>query len=221
MTEEILIVKREAEAVSIMDVVACNEKSRAKSLEQNELWIVDRQTGRVLPYRGGGVRAGTAHRCAGWWEVVVTGELLEESAPSAAAATARADAATAPAEPPEAPAADSASTGAASATAGSGEAPAERSAAPESTVLAHLTQTIRTRRQTMPEGSYTTHLFTKGADKIRKKTGEEAVELILARESGEIVSEAADLVYHMMVLLEVEGLTIDAVLAELARRHAE
>jgi phosphoribosyl-ATP pyrophosphohydrolase len=203
MTEEILIVKREADGASILDVVACNEKSRAKSLEQNELWIVDRQTGRVLPYRGGGVRAGTAHRCAGWWEVVVTGELLEESASSAAAATTRrADAAPAPAE-----ALADAATG--------------RTAAPDSGVLAHLTETIRTRHQTMHEGSYTTHLFAKGADKIRKKTGEEAVELILARESGEIVSEAADLVYHMMVLLEVEGLTIDAVLAELARRHAE
>ncbi|MFW5643852.1 MAG: phosphoribosyl-ATP diphosphatase, partial [Alkalispirochaeta sp.] len=69
------------------------------------------------------------------------------------------------------------------------------------------------------EGSYTTHLFTKGPDKIRKKTGEEAVELILARSNEELLSEAADLIYHLMVLLEAEGLSITDVISVLHRRH--
>jgi len=71
----------------------------------------------------------------------------------------------------------------------------------------------------MPEGSYTTHLFTKGPDKIRKKTGEEAVELILARTEDELLSEAADLIYHLMVLLETENLSIADVISVLHSRH--
>jgi phosphoribosyl-ATP pyrophosphohydrolase len=85
--------------------------------------------------------------------------------------------------------------------------------------LHQLQALIDDRRQTLPEGSYTTHLFNKGAEKIRKKTGEEAVELILARSKEEMIYEAADLIYHLMVLLSAEGLSIDEVLAELARRH--
>jgi phosphoribosyl-ATP pyrophosphohydrolase len=86
--------------------------------------------------------------------------------------------------------------------------------------LDHLTALIKDRRNKMPEGSYTTHLFSKGIEKIRKKTGEEAVELILARDKKEIVGEAADLVYHMMVLLEAEGLGLSEVIAELKRRES-
>ena len=70
----------------------------------------------------------------------------------------------------------------------------------------------------MPEGSYTTHLFEKGEEKIRKKTGEEAIELLLARERSDIVYEAADLIYHMMVLLEVKEIPIGEVLGELESR---
>ncbi|TVQ38312.1 MAG: phosphoribosyl-ATP diphosphatase [Spirochaetaceae bacterium] len=70
----------------------------------------------------------------------------------------------------------------------------------------------------MPEGSYTTHLFREGLDKIRKKTGEEAIELILARGDQEIISESADLLYHLTVLLQAAGLSIDAVLDRLRDR---
>lgn len=85
--------------------------------------------------------------------------------------------------------------------------------------LEELTQIIRARRQTLPEGSYTTHLFQKGEAKIRKKTGEEAVELILSQTPQELVSEAADLVYHLMVLLEVNDLDLIQVVEVLERRH--
>lgn len=88
-------------------------------------------------------------------------------------------------------------------------------------VLASLSLLIAQRHREMPEGSYTTHLFEKGLDKIRKKTGEEAVELILARDEKDVIYESADLVYHMLVLLEASDLSWPEVAEELARRHAE
>lgn len=85
-------------------------------------------------------------------------------------------------------------------------------------VLSSLVAVIRDRRREMPEGSYTTHLFSAGREKIRKKTGEEAVELILAGTRAELTSETADLIYHLLVLLEVEGISLDEVAGELKRR---
>ncbi|MGC9311170.1 MAG: phosphoribosyl-ATP diphosphatase, partial [Sediminispirochaetaceae bacterium] len=73
--------------------------------------------------------------------------------------------------------------------------------------------------QTMPEGSYTSHLFSSGPEKIRKKTGEEAIELLLADTPEQMLYEAADLVYHLMVLLVSENLSFDQVCAELQHRH--
>ena len=87
--------------------------------------------------------------------------------------------------------------------------------------LGHLQNVLIERKREMPEGSYTTHLFRSGAEKIRKKTGEEAIELILASTRGEIIYEAADLIYHMLVLLISENISIDEVLAELGKRAAE
>ncbi len=87
-----------------------------------------------------------------------------------------------------------------------------------SNTLQSLEELLKRRQLELPEGSYTTHLFSSGAEKIRKKTGEEAVELILAPGRDEIVYESADLIYHMMVLLVSEGISVDEVLAELDRR---
>ena len=85
-------------------------------------------------------------------------------------------------------------------------------------VLASLVNVIRDRRREMPEGSYTTHLFSAGNEKIRKKTGEEAVELILASDRAQLTSETADFIYHLLVLLEVEGISLDEIAAELKGR---
>ncbi len=85
-------------------------------------------------------------------------------------------------------------------------------------ILENLEKTIKERAEKLPEGSYTTHLFKSGLSKIRKKTGEEAVELILAKDKDEIVYEAADLIYHIMVLFEAEGLKFGNVLKELEKR---
>ncbi len=87
-----------------------------------------------------------------------------------------------------------------------------------SSVLHELEALVAERKQTMPEGSYTSHLFKAGLSKIRKKTGEEAVELILAQSKEEIKSEAADLLYHLMVLLAATEVSLDEVLVELSTR---
>lgn len=85
--------------------------------------------------------------------------------------------------------------------------------------LRSLAQVIHKRHTDMPEGSYTTHLFQKGESKIRKKVGEEAVELVLASTPQDVIYEAADLIYHMMVMLENNGLSLGDVLRELKGRE--
>lgn len=73
-----------------------------------------------------------------------------------------------------------------------------------------------------PEGSYTTYLFEQGIDKILKKVGEEATEVIVAGKGGdkqETVYEIADLAYHVMVLMVQMGIDTKDVIAELAKRH--
>lgn len=196
-------------AARVVDLVACNDKSRTKTLERGELWIVDPETGRVLPYRGGGVTAGAFIPTAGIWEVTVSGRIPEPAAAPAGA------------ESPEAVPHDRARpAGAARHPSGpTGPTGAGGEVTDPTTVIADLGDLIAERRRTMPEGSYTTHLFNKGPEKIRKKAGEEAVELILATQQEELRSEAADLIYHLMVLLEVEGLRLEDVIATLAARH--
>lgn len=78
------------------------------------------------------------------------------------------------------------------------------------------------RKNQPQEGSYTSYLFDKGLDKILKKVGEEATEVIIAakaEDKAETIYEVADLCYHVMVLLVHYGITLDEVTAELSRRH--
>jgi len=85
-----------------------------------------------------------------------------------------------------------------------------------------LTEIIKDRRDNPKEGSYTNYLFGKGLDKILKKVGEEASEVIIAakNQSGEeITYETADLIYHLSVLLVNSNLTWDDIRDELAKRH--
>ena len=89
-------------------------------------------------------------------------------------------------------------------------------------LLTRLARIIADRHRDMPPGSYTTSLFERGLPKISQKVGEEAIETVVAShaESDErLASEAADLLFHLMVLLEARGVSFDAVLAELARRE--
>ena len=90
------------------------------------------------------------------------------------------------------------------------------------TFLDQLSTLIAARHRTMPENSYTTSLFRDGAARIAQKVGEEGVELALARmknDPEETKNEAADLLFHMMVLLEDAGLAFRDVVAVLQERH--
>ncbi len=89
-------------------------------------------------------------------------------------------------------------------------------------MISELYQTILKRKQTMPEGSYTTSLFKQGEDEILKKVGEEAVEVILAAKAQgneRLIEEVADLTYHTLVLLAARGLTPEDIAAELEKRR--
>ncbi len=93
---------------------------------------------------------------------------------------------------------------------------------PPVAILARLADRIHTRRDTDPATSYTARLLHSGIDRIGKKIGEEAAELIIAAKNGnpaEIAYELADLIYHSLVLLEQQGVTTEAVWAELTRRY--
>ncbi|MGE8080594.1 bifunctional phosphoribosyl-AMP cyclohydrolase/phosphoribosyl-ATP diphosphatase HisIE [Peribacillus loiseleuriae] len=95
---------------------------------------------------------------------------------------------------------------------------------PDANFLLELEKLIGARKETMPEGSYTTYLFEKGVDKILKKVGEEAAEVIIAaknRDHDELSLESADLLYHLFVLLQEQELPFADVLAVLQQRHAK
>ncbi len=90
-----------------------------------------------------------------------------------------------------------------------------------SNVMQQLWATIQARKATMPEGSYTAHLFRSGENEILKKIGEESVEIIIAAKGegdDRVIYESADLVYHLLVLLAQRGLTWEQVEAELSQR---
>jgi phosphoribosyl-ATP pyrophosphohydrolase/phosphoribosyl-AMP cyclohydrolase len=88
--------------------------------------------------------------------------------------------------------------------------------------LNDLYSLIADRKETRPEGSYTTYLFNSGLDKILKKIAEESGEVIIAaknRAAAEIVSELADLFYHLLVLMVERGVKLADVQGELVRRR--
>lgn len=91
-----------------------------------------------------------------------------------------------------------------------------------SDTLARLAATIAARRAADPDSSYVARLHAKGLGKIAQKVGEEAVECVIAALSEDaraLTGEAADLLFHLLVLLDARGVPLDAVLAELDRRE--
>ncbi|MCK0127484.1 phosphoribosyl-ATP diphosphatase [Erythrobacter sp. F6033] len=88
--------------------------------------------------------------------------------------------------------------------------------------LERLEKTIAARREASPDSSYVAKLNAKGVAKIAQKVGEEATETVIAAVSGsneELVGESADLLFHLMVLLNAKGVSFDHVLGELDRRE--
>jgi phosphoribosyl-ATP pyrophosphohydrolase/phosphoribosyl-AMP cyclohydrolase len=88
--------------------------------------------------------------------------------------------------------------------------------------LLKLQNLIDQRKRDLPEGSYTTELFNKGVNRIAQKVGEEAVELIIEAKDADdkkFLNEAADLMYHLLVLLSAKGYRIEDVVKVLEDRH--
>ena len=86
-----------------------------------------------------------------------------------------------------------------------------------------LARVIGERMAARPEGSYTARLVAAGVKRVAQKVGEEGLEVALAGAGGsdeEVVAEAADLLYHLLVLLRVRGLPLERVIGELRARHA-
>ncbi len=89
-------------------------------------------------------------------------------------------------------------------------------------MIDRLEALIRERRSADAGSSYTASLFAKGREKIAQKVGEEATETVIAALSGDpakLTSEAADLVFHLLILLEEGGVSFADILAELERRE--
>ena len=89
-------------------------------------------------------------------------------------------------------------------------------------MLGKLQRIVLDRKENPAEGSYTCYLFEKGIDKIAKKAGEEAVEMVIASKNEdreELIGECADLLYHTLVLLAERDVKLSDVCTELLRRH--
>ena len=89
-------------------------------------------------------------------------------------------------------------------------------------ILERLDLTIQGKTTESPNKSHTAKLLKKGTEKCAEKFGEEAIELIVAsvkKKKKEIIGEAADTLYHMIVLLRSKNISIDAILTELASRE--
>jgi phosphoribosyl-ATP pyrophosphohydrolase/phosphoribosyl-AMP cyclohydrolase len=88
------------------------------------------------------------------------------------------------------------------------------------TMVERLARTIEQRHREMPEGSYTVSLIEGGPERLAQKVGEEAVEVVIAALAGErMPEEAADLIYHLLVLLEERGVGTEDVARVLRERH--
>ena len=93
-----------------------------------------------------------------------------------------------------------------------------------SDILTQLAQTIEARKGADPESSWTAKLLSKGPEKAAEKFGEEAVEAIIEAVKGDtaaLTREAADVIYHLMVMLAARDVALSDVLAELKRRTSQ
>ena len=91
-----------------------------------------------------------------------------------------------------------------------------------SDILFRLEQTLLARKNAAPGSSYVASLYTKGIDAVLKKVGEEATEAIIAAKGNDprqLTAEAADLIFHTLVMLAAKDVALSDVLAELERRE--
>lgn len=93
---------------------------------------------------------------------------------------------------------------------------------PAADIIDRVVDIIKARRNSPQEGSYTTYLFNEGIDKILKKVGEESTEVIIGAKNNdneELTAEISDLIYHVLVLMELQGVTVSDIKQELLKRH--
>ncbi|MEW7008934.1 phosphoribosyl-ATP diphosphatase [Lentilitoribacter sp. EG35] len=91
-------------------------------------------------------------------------------------------------------------------------------------VLSDLETIVASRAAASPDESWTAKLISQGQEKASKKLGEEAVETVIAamkNDRGELVSESADLLFHLLVVLKIADIPLDDVMAELAKRTGQ
>lgn len=90
-------------------------------------------------------------------------------------------------------------------------------------MIEQLYEEILTRKNNPKEGSYTNYLFQQGLDKILKKVGEEATEVIIAakNDQAELIFETSDLIYHLLVLLAEKDISLAMVKNELKKREGK
>ncbi len=167
----------------IAETVQTNPKGYRKSIENNSIWAVNPETGRLLPLSAHYNIIGFSEK-EGWYEAHITDTVDSDKSRTEAVPDGR-------------------------------QIPAEAGSA----VIESLFRVIEKRRKELPEGSYTTHLFNSGLSKIKKKTGEEAIELLLAETREETIYEATDLIYHLLVLLSASGIEPREIFEELRNRE--
>lgn len=95
---------------------------------------------------------------------------------------------------------------------------------PSFSMITELTGKIKDRKENPQDGAYTTYLFDKGLDKILKKIGEESTEVVIGAKNNdkdELTNELADLLYHSLVLMEEQGVTVKDIKQILNERHIE
>jgi len=91
-------------------------------------------------------------------------------------------------------------------------------------VVHQLVANIKDRKENPVQGAYTTYLFNEGIDKILKKVGEEAAEVIIGAKNNdkqEVIWEVSDLIYHTLVLMELLGVSLEDLKEELTKRHIQ
>lgn len=177
---------------AVKSAALMNKKSYQKSVESKKLWIVHPETGRVLPWAGEAAFLSLFEEDGYYAVTLASGSEMNGIELSKRDVDVEAH--------------DETKVG------------SEKGYS--SNILYKLAETIRKRKEEMPAGSYTTHLFEKGLEKIKKKVGEEAIELILAGSKEDIVYESADLIYHLLVLLEESEVEFHDLMVELERRDS-
>ena len=88
--------------------------------------------------------------------------------------------------------------------------------------LEELYEIIKKRRAEKPDGSYVVNLTEQGVDRVIQKVGEEAIETVIAAKNTNkkrLISESADLIFHLLILMEMKGIDLDDIYSELKKRN--